>query len=383
MVAGAAGSAASVRAIERVESGSIYLLSQLRRTNVIDFSSDTSTRPSAEMRRFMAEAEVGDEQIREDPTVNRLQDLAAELTGKDAALFLPSGTMCNTIAFAVHCRPGDAVILERRAHPNIAEGGGPAVIANVMLRSVDGERGVFTAQQVEGFVSVRGTHTSKTALVSVENTSNQGGGKIWPLETLVGIRALCDERGMKLHMDGARLMNASVGSDTPVSVIASYPDTVWIDLSKGLGAPVGAVLAGPADFIEEARIWKHRLGGAMRQAGIIAAAGIYAFEHNVDRLAEDHENAKFLAEGIGTVPGIELLRSPVETNIVIFSVANTGLSAAEFARVMRETHGVRMSPYVDPLTIRAVTHLDVDRDDCVKGIEAVRAVATGGQLKVA
>lgn len=350
---------------------------------MIDFSSDTSTRPSAEMRRYMAEAEVGDEQIREDPTVNRLQEMVAELTGKDAALFLPSGTMCNAIAFAVHCRPGDAVILERRAHPNIAEGGGPAVIAGVLLRSVDGERGVFTAEQAASHVGVRGTHTSRTAMVSVENTSNQGGGKIWPLETLAGIRGLCDERGMKMHMDGARLMNASVGSDTPVSVIASYPDTVWIDLSKGLGAPVGAVLAGPTDFIEEARIWKHRLGGAMRQAGIIAAAGIYAFEHHVERLAEDHANAQFLGEGIGNVPGIELLRSPVETNIVIFSVANTGMTAAEFARVMREQHGVRMSPYIDPLTIRAVTHLDVDRGDCVKGIAAVHAVATGGQLHVA
>ncbi len=350
---------------------------------MIDFRSDTLTKPSAEMRRVMAEAEVGDEQYGEDPTVNRLQELAAELTGKDAALFVPSGTMCNAIAYAVHCRPGDAVFLERRAHPNIAEGGGPALFASAMMRSIDGERGVFTAEQVRPFVSSRGTHTSKSALVSVENTSNQGGGKIWPLEVLAGLRALCDETGMKLHMDGARLMNASVGSDTPVSVIASFPDTVWIDLSKGLGAPVGAVLAGPADFIEEGRLWKHRLGGAMRQAGIIAAAGIYAFEHNVDRLAEDHENAKFLAEGLGNIAGIELLRAPIETNIVIFSVANTGMTAPEFAKVMRDEHGVAMSPYIDPLTIRAVTHMDVDREDCAKGIAAVHATATSGQLKVA
>jgi threonine aldolase len=349
---------------------------------VIDFRSDTLTKPSAEMRRAMAEAEVGDEQYREDPTVNRLEEMVAELTGKDAALFVPSGTMCNAIAFAVHCRPGDAVILERRAHPNIAEGGGPAIFASVMMRGIEGERGVFTAEKVRGYLSNRGTHTSKTAMVSVENTSNQGGGKIWPLETLAGLRALCDEVGMKLHMDGARLMNASVGSDTPVSVITSYPDTVWIDLSKGLGAPVGAVLAGPADFIDEGRLWKHRLGGAMRQAGIIAAAGIYAFENNVERMAEDHENANVLAEGIGNVPGIELLRTPIETNIVIFSVANTGMSATEFAKVMREEHGVAMSPYVDPLTVRAVTHMDVSREDCHKGVAAVYATATNGQLKV-
>lgn len=348
-----------------------------------DFRSDTLTKPSAAMRQAMANAEVGDEQYLEDPTVNRLQELVAELTGKEAALFVPSGTMCNGIAFAVHCRPGDAVVLDRRAHPNTSEGGGPAIFASVMMRGVDAVRGVFTPEQIMPYVSQRGTHTSKTAMVSVENTSNQGGGKIWPLEALASLRSLCDEQGMKLHMDGARLMNAAVGSDTPVSVIASYPDSVWIDLSKGLGAPVGAVLAGSADFIEEGRLWKHRLGGAMRQAGIIAAAGIYAFENNVERLVEDHENAKFLAEGLGNVPGIELLRSPVETNIVIFSVANTGMTAAEFARIMHEDHGVRMSPYVDPTTVRAVTHMDVTREDCVKGIAAVNAVATNGQLRVA
>lgn len=350
---------------------------------MIDFRSDTLTKPSAEMRRAMAEAEVGDEQYLEDPTVNRLQEMVAELTGKEAALFVPSGTMCNGIAFAVHCRPGDAVILDRRAHPNTSEGGGPGIFAGVMMRGVDGERGVFTSQQALSFVSQRGTHTSKTAMVSVENTANQGGGKIWPLDALADIRSLCDEYGMKMHMDGARLMNASVGSDTPVSVIASYPDSVWIDLSKGLGAPVGAVLAGSRDFIEEGRLWKHRLGGAMRQAGIIAAAGIYAFQHNVERMTEDHENAKVLADGLGNIPGIELLRTPVETNIVIFSVANTGMTAAEFARILREEHGVSMSPYVDPTMIRAVTHMDVDRQDCIDAIAAVNAVARGGQLHVA
>lgn len=331
----------------------------------------------------MAEAEVGDEQYLEDPTVNRLQEMTAELTGKEAALFVPSGTMCNAIAYAVHCRPGDAVILERYAHPNISEGGGPAVLAGAMMRGVDGTRGIFTAEQIIPMISTRDGHRSKSVLVSVENTSNQGGGTIWPLEVLAGLRSLCDEHDMKLHMDGARLMNAAVGSDTPVSIIASYPDTVWIDLSKGLGAPVGAVLAGSHDFIEAGRFWKHRLGGAMRQAGIIAAAGIYAFEHNVERLVEDHENAKFLAEGIGNVPGVEVLQTPVQTNIVIFSVANTGMTGNEFARVMKSVHGVAMSPYIDPRTIRAVTHLDVNRADCEKGIAAVNAVATNGQLRVA
>ncbi len=350
---------------------------------MIDFRSDTLTKPSAGMRRSMAEAEVGDEQYGEDPTVNRLQEMVAELTGKEAGLFVPSGTMCNAIAFAVHCRPGDAVILERWAHPNISEGGGPAVFASVMMRGIDGTRGVFTAEQAARNLSIRDGHRSKTAMISIENTSNQGGGTIWPLDVLAGLRSLCDEHDIKLHMDGARLMNAAVGSDTPVSVIASYPDTVWIDLSKGLGAPVGAVLAGSQDFIDEGRFWKHRLGGAMRQAGIIAAAGIYAFEHNVERLTEDHENATYLAEGIGNVPGIEVLQTPVETNIVIFSVANTGMSATEFARILKTEHGVAMSPYIDPRTVRAVTHMDVDRADCAKGIDAVAAVAATGQLRVA
>lgn len=341
---------------------------------MIDLSSDTATKPTPAMRRFMAEAPVGDEQRREDPTVNELQDLVAELTGKEAALFLPSGTMCNAIAFAVHCRPGEAVILDRTAHPNIAEGGGPAVIAGVLLRTLEGERGIFTAAQARAEIEAGDTHRSRTALISVENTSNQGGGKIWPLERLAELRALADEHGIKLHMDGARLMNAVVASGVSARDFASYVDTVWIDLSKGLGAPVGAVLAGPADFIEAARLWKHRLGGAMRQAGIIAAAGVYAFRHHVERLAEDHANAKLLEAGLATIPGIRLVRGPVETNIVLFTVEDTGLTSHQVAQRLLDEHGVRMSPYIDQTTIRAVTHLDVSRADCERAVEALRAV---------
>jgi threonine aldolase len=341
---------------------------------VIDLSSDTATKPTPAMRRFMAEAPVGDEQRQEDPSVNELQEMVADLTGKEAALFLPSGTMCNAIAFAVHCRRGEAVVLHSGAHPNMAEGGGPAVIAGVLLRPMEGERGVFTAEQVAREVDAGGTHRSRTALISVENTSNQGGGKVWPIERLAELRTLADANGMKVHMDGARLMNAVVASGNSARTFASYVDSVWIDLSKGLGAPVGAVLAGPRDFVEEARLWKHRLGGAMRQAGIIAAAGIYAFRHHVDRLADDHANAKFLEAGLSQIPGIRLVRNPVETNIVIFNVADTGLSAAEVAGRILEEHGVRMSPYIDQTTIRAVTHLDVSREECERAVEAVRAV---------
>ncbi|MCC6944966.1 MAG: low specificity L-threonine aldolase [Thermomicrobiales bacterium] len=342
---------------------------------MIDLSSDTSTRPSQAMREFMAAAPVGDEQLREDPTVNELQDYTAELTGKEAGLFVPSGTMCNAIAYAVHARPGEAVILDRTAHPNIAEGGGPAVLAGLLLRTVDGTRGVYDREQAARFVHAGNTHASRTALISVENTANMGGGMIWPLETLAGLRDLANEQGMKMHMDGARLMNAVVGSGNSAATFGSYVDTVWIDLSKGLGAPVGAVLTGSREFIEAGRLWKHRLGGAMRQAGIIAAAGLYAFRNNVDRLAEDHANARLIADRVEQTAGLELIRSPVETNIVIFSVAGTGLTAREYADRLLTEHDVRISPYYDVSVVRAVTHLDASRGDCETAAEAIAAVA--------
>jgi len=338
---------------------------------VIDLSSDTATRPSQGMREFMAKAPVGDEQRREDPTVNELQDLVADLTGKEAALFLPSGTMCNAISFTVHCRRGDAVILDRHAHPNIAEGGGPALLAGVMVRPMEGERGVFTADQARVEVSKEGTHTSRTAMISVENTTNRGGGKFWPTNRLTELRTLADEHGIAMHMDGARLMNAVIASGTSAKEYGSYVDSVWIDLSKGLGAPVGAVLAGTKEFIEEARLYKHRYGGAMRQAGVIAAAGLYAFEHNVERLAEDHANAKLLEEGFNSIPGISTVNGPVETNIVLFDVTELGLTSAEVEKRLEE-NGVRMAPYVLPTWIRAVTHLDVTREDCERAVEVLR-----------
>jgi threonine aldolase len=342
---------------------------------VIDFSSDTATRPSHGMREFMAKAPVGDEQRREDPSVNELQNLVAELTGKEAGLFLPSGTMCNAIAYTVQCGRGEAIIMDKWAHPNIAEGGGPAMLAGAMIRPMDGVRGVFTADQARVEISTRGTHISGTALISVENTTNRGGGKIWPLENLADLRALCDEHGIAFHMDGARLMNAVIGSGHTAKTFAAFVDTVWIDLSKGLGAPVGAVLAGPADFIEEARLYKHRFGGAMRQAGVIAAAGLYAFEHNVERLGEDHANAKLIEDGLKTIPGIVQRQGPVETNIILFDVAETGKTSKEVETKLEE-QGVRMSPYVLPTWIRAVTHLDVSREDCEKAVEALqKAVA--------
>lgn len=350
---------------------------------MIDLSSDTQTRPSQAMREFMAAAPVGDEQLREDPSVNRLQEMAAELTGKEAALFLPSGTMCNAIAFSLNANRGEAVILDWEAHPNMSEAGGPAWLANVMLRPVAGPRGIFSVDQVRPLINKGGTHAARTAFISLENTTNRGGGAIWPLERLEEMRSLADEHGMRLHMDGARLLNAVVASGIPAATFASYADSVWIDLSKGLGAPVGAVLAGSRDFIERARLLKHMFGGAMRQAGIIAAGGIYAFEHNVERLAEDHANARYLAEGLVAIPGVKLVYDSVPTNILFFDVSGTGMTPQQVEHGINAL-GVRMGGgYDGAKVIRAVTHLDVTRDDCTRAIEAVREVCARGAQSAA
>jgi threonine aldolase len=341
---------------------------------VIDLTSDTATRPTPEMRRFMAEAPVGDEQLREDPTVNELQETAAALLGKEAALFLPSGTMCNAIGFAVNAGRGDAVILDRSSHPNQSEAGGPAWLAGVMLRPVDSPRGIFTADDVRPLVSGRTTHSARSAMISVENTTNRGGGAVWPLENLAGLRALADEHGMKLHMDGARLLNAAVAAGIPAATFAGYADSVWLDLSKGLGAPVGAVLAGTADFIEQARLLKHLFGGAMRQAGIIAAGGVYALRHHVDRLADDHANARVLAEGLAAIQGIRLVYGMPETNILFFDISGTGLTPTQLEAGINRL-GVRLGAAYDGTTvIRAVTHLDVSRADCETAAAAIRQV---------
>jgi threonine aldolase len=345
--------------------------------SVIDLSSDTQTRPSPAMREFMAIAPVGDEQLREDPSVNRLQEMAAALLGKEAALFLPSGTMCNAIAFCLNADRGEAVVLEQESHPNMSEAGGPAWLASVMLRPVAGLRGIFSVDQVLPLFNKGGTHAARTAFISIENTTNRGGGAIWPLERLAEMRALADERGLRLHMDGARLLNAAVASGIPAASFASYVDSVWVDLSKGLGAPVGAILAGSTEFIERARLLKHMFGGAMRQAGIIAAGGIYALEHNVERLAEDHANAQFLAEGLAQIPGVKLVYDSVPTNILFFDVSGTGMTPQAVERGINAL-GVRMGGgYDGAKVIRAVTHLDVSRDDCAVAIDAVRQVCAG------
>ena len=341
----------------------------------VDLFSDTVTRPTAAMRQFMAEAEVGDEQLREDPTVNLLQDMVAELLGKEASLFLPSGTMCNQVAFAVHCRAGDEILLQELAHPLLYEVGGPSAMIGALLRPLVGQQGLFTAEQVREAIRPPAHYMPRTRAVSIEQTSAVAGGVCWPVEQIEAVCRAAHAGGLVAHMDGARLLNAVVASGTPAQRFAAPFDSVWIDLSKGLGAPVGAVLAGSREFIEEAWRFKQRFGGAMRQAGIIAAAGVYALRHHVARLAQDHERARRLAEALAALPGIILAPERVETNIVVFEVARPGLDAESFTARTLVTHGVRFS-VLGPTTVRAVTHLDIPSDGIERAIEAAR-VALG------
>ncbi len=336
----------------------------------IDLYSDTITRPTERMRAAISAAEVGNEQAGEDPTVNRLCDMVAETLGKEAALFTPSGTMCNQIAYRIYCRQGDEIILDRTAHPIHSETGGTAALSGAMTTPLDGERGIFTASQVDAAIRRESRHAPRTRVVSIEQTSNGGGGSVWPLERIQDIAQTARGNGLAVHMDGARLFNAQVASGVPAASFAAPCDSVWIDFSKGLGAPVGAALAGPRDFIEDAWRWKHQFGGAMRQAGIIAAAAHYALEQHVERLAEDHAHARLLADAIETMPGLELLNEPVETNMVFFDVAGTGLSAAEFgARLLPQ--GLRIGDS-GGTRMRAVTHLDVDRAAITRAIAVLR-----------
>ncbi|MBX2805782.1 MAG: PLP-dependent transferase [Hyphomicrobiales bacterium] len=335
----------------------------------IDLVSDTATRPTAEMRAAMAIAPVGDEQRNEDPSVNALTERVADLLGQDAALFLPSGTMCNQIAIAVHCRAGDEIIAAANSHIVGTEGAGAAVFAGSSIHSIDCVRGIFSPEDVAAAVREKEPKHPRTKLVSIENTSNRGGGSVWPLETVRGVIAEARSRGLLVHMDGARLMNAVVASGVSARSYADGFDSVWLDLSKGLGCPVGGVLAGSHSFIEEANVWKHRFGGAMRQAGIIAAAGVYALDHHVARLAEDHANAALFARLISALPGIRLDPADVETNLIFFDVAETGLSAFELRDRLLE-HGVRIGAE-DAMSMRAITHLDID-EACVR--EAAKAL---------
>jgi threonine aldolase len=343
-------------------------MNQLR----VDLYSDTQSRPTAQMRQFMVEAEVGDEQRGEDPTVNRLCDLVANLLGKEAAMFLPSGTMCNEIAYRVCCEPGDEIIVDKTGHALHFETGGPAALSGVMARPLDGVRGIFSAEQVKAALREPGRHHPASRLLSVENTANLGGGTVWPLERIAEVTSVARDAGLHTHLDGARLMNAVVASGVPARDYAESFDSAWICLTKGLAAPVGAVLTGSGEFIDRAWRFKHQFGGAMRQAGMIAAAGIYALEHHVERLADDHANARHLAELIADIPGISLDLESVQTNMVYFDTGHSGLGAPQVSERLL-ARGVRIGAMGNTL-MRAVTHIDVDLDGVEETARTLRAV---------
>lgn len=340
----------------------------------IDLVSDTATRPTPAMRRAMAEAEVGDEQRGEDPSVNALNERVADLLGQEAAIFLPSGTMCNQVAIATHCSPGDEIIAADSAHIIASEGAGAAVFAGCFIRTVACERGIFTGEDVAAAVRRRTVKAPRCRLVEIEQTNNRGGGSVWTLDEIESVAQVARAHDLALHMDGARLMNAVVASNVSARQFATPFDSVWVDLSKGLGCPIGGVLAASKAFIDAADRWKHRLGGAMRQAGIIAAAGVYALDHHVDRLAEDHNNARLFADRIAEIPGIAIVGSRVETNLVFFDVSGTGLPASEISERLIP-HGVRIGAESDT-RMRAVTHLDVRREDVEDAATILAAILT-------
>ena len=337
---------------------------------LVNLYSDTQTRPTSAMRKAMAEAEVGDEQRFEDPQVTELCSRVAALLGFPAAVFLPSGTMCNEIAFRLHIRPGgDEAILHRRSHPIIAEAGGPAAFAGAMMYPLDTPLGMFTGEDVRGALRPAGDRYSpRSRLVSVEQTTNMAGGRVWPLSQLRDVVSVASEAGLRLHMDGARLMNAVVASGVAASEMTAGFDTAWLDFTKGLGAPLGAVLAGSVELIDEAWRYKQMLGGAMRQAGIVAAGALYALDHHVDRLAEDHALARVLADGLAGLPGVTIDPDDVETNIVIFEHDDPERLCASL-----KERGVLMGA-VGGRRVRAVTHLDVDADGVQTALEALERV---------
>ena len=343
---------------------------------MIDLRSDTVTKPTAAMRSAMAAAEVGDDVYGDDPTVNRLQERAAEIFEKEAALFVPTGTMGNQIAVKLHTRPGQEIIIEERGHVFNSELGGPAVNSGVMVRPVksgDGS-GHLTWDEIAAALRIdQPYYSSTTALICLENTHNFAGGTVMTAEQCADVCHQAHALGLPVHMDGARIFNAAVALETPVSELTRNCNSVQFCLSKGLGAPVGSVLLGSKDFIDEARIWRKRLGGGWRQAGILAAVGLFALEESPKRLHEDHQNARRLAEGLAEIPGIEIDPEKVATNIVIFDVSGTGKTGGEICARLKEL-GVLAIGFGS--MIRMVTHCDVVREgieETLKAFAMVRA----------
>jgi threonine aldolase len=337
---------------------------------MIDLRSDTKTRPTPEMRAAIASAEVGDEQRREDPTVNELERRAAELLGQEEAVYVPTATMANEIALSCLGERGDEVVAEENSHIFVAELGGPAVHAGLMTRPLRCPTGRFTPEQLrETARRTNDSHVPATKIVSVENTHNASGGRVWRLDELEAVVGTARELELRVHLDGARVLNAAVALGVPAAEIGGGFDTVTLCLSKGLGCPLGALVAGSPELIAKARRFKHLFGGAMRQAGIVAAAGVYALEHNIDRLAEDHARARRLAEGLHEA-GVPVDLEQVETNFVQVDVAPLGLTTEEaLERLVQQ--GVGLSMTMHPTRLRAVTHLDIDDEDIDRAVELI------------
>ncbi len=341
--------------------------------NLIDLRSDTVTKPTPAMRRAMAEAEVGDDVYLEDPTVNRLQERAAEIFGKEAALFVPSGTMGNQICLKLHTRPGTEVVLEQRSHIFNYEMGASAVVSGVTFRSVAGEDGLLNWNLISGAIHHGAPYyVTPTSLVALENSHNMAGGSVMPIKTAQEICERAHALGLRAHLDGARIFNAAIALGTTVAEIARPFDSVMFCLSKGLGAPVGSMIAGSKDFIAEARNWRKLLGGGMRQVGVLAAAGFIALEESPKLLIEDHANAKRLAEGLAELRGVKVDPERVQTNIVIFDIAATGMTTAQFTTELK-SRGV-LSNGINPREMRMVTHYDVNREQIERTLSVAREV---------
>jgi threonine aldolase len=346
---------------------------------MIDLRSDTVTKPTPEMREAMAAAEVGDDVYGEDPTVNALEERAASLLGKDAALFVPTGTMGNTIAIKLHTEHGQEVICESRSHVLNYELGMMAWFAGCVARPVAAEDGVLTWDRIRPQIRLQSPHWAPTGLIEVENTHNMAGGSVYPLDVLDEIYKGARSMGLPVHMDGARVFNAAASLGVPVSQIAKHADTVMFCLSKGLGAPVGSLLVGTRAAIDKGRLYRKRLGGGMRQAGVLAAAGLIALDKMPARLHKDHENARRLASALAALPGIDLDPAAVQTNIVIFDISGTGMDSHALSARLKKL-GV-LANGVGPSGMRMVTHMDVTEAMCVEAAEAVREVAVGATVE--
>lgn len=339
----------------------------------VDLRSDTVTRPSSEMRKFMMEAEVGDDVFGEDPTINRLQKMVAQLTGKEAALFVPSGTQGNEISVHAHTQPGQEIIVERFSHIVNYESGAPAMLAGVQVNPIDGIRGIFTAEQVAQAIRPEDDHYPQTGLICIENTHNRAGGTIFPLEEIKKISRLARKHHLKLHLDGARLWNASAATGISIKEYCSYVDSVMLSFSKGLGAPVGSIVAGTKDFIRKAHFYRKAYGGGMRQAGILAAAAIYAIEHNLERLPDDHLRTRQLAQVLQELDGFSLDMETVQTNILIFDVHAEFMTPETLVARLKEK-GILMLP-IGPRQVRAVFHFEVTDEDLNYAIHVIRELA--------